>query len=301
MAEASPALSVVIPSYQPPPEHLAALYESLLRQTLRDFEVVVVDDASPAADYGLFQDARFRVCRQETNRGPAAARNAGAALARSDKLFFTDTDCTLGPDTLALACDALDRDGIVTGNTVTRTETVFGRAVALLGFPGGGAIGFDQVWRVDDQGRTRSFSSCNLAIRRDLFEALGRFNETFPVAGGEDTVLARHAADRGHVIRYRPEQIVYHVEKTGLRSFLHWQRVRGRGNYHIRRHVPEVGGYLRLRLWTFANSFRAAGWKMAPLVAVLLVLSVLFQIIGYRQEKRRLLRGAGDGGGMPRD
>ena len=80
---------------------------------------------------------------------------------------------------------------------------------------------------------------------------------------------------------------VFHVERSGLRSFLRWQWTRGRGNYYIKQHVPEVGGYLRLRLWTFANSFRAAGPLYAPLVFVLLVLSVSTQILGMRAEASR--------------
>lgn len=280
-------ISVIVPSYCPPREHLAALYRALLAQTHTDFECVIIDDGSPdTSAYSLLEDARFRVVYREKNAGPAVCRNAGAAAARHALLFFTDTDCEPHPDCLARAVASLERDEIAAGDTVTKAETVFGRAVALLGFPGGGAIGFHNVWRVDADGYTRSFSSCNLAFRREAFEALGRFNETFPVAGGEDTVLARHAVETGRRIRYDRDMIVYHVERTGLRSFLRWQWTRGRGNYYIKGHVPEVGGYLRLRVWTFGNSFRAAGPLYAPLVFVLLVLSVTWQVLGMRAEAR---------------
>ncbi|MFM1921729.1 MAG: hypothetical protein RLZZ303_3363 [Candidatus Hydrogenedentota bacterium] len=283
-----PAISVVVPSYNPDARLFARLYHSLCEQTYASFEVIVVDDASPSADYALLQDKRFRLLRLEKNAGPAAARNAGAAAARAPVLFFTDTDCELAPDCLAAMADAIASESILVGDTRTRVETAFGRAVALLGFPGGGALGFDRVWRVDAHGYTRSFSSCNLAFRRECFEALGRFNEDFPVAGGEDTVLARKAADAGIRIRYVPGQVVYHVEKSSLRDFLRWQIVRGRGNYHIHRHVPEVGGYLRLRVWTYANSMRAAGLLYALPVTLLWVLSMLYQTLGYRLEQRRI-------------
>lgn len=280
-------ISVIVPSYNPPHAHLAVLYASLLAQTMADFECILVDDGSnDDSACALIVDPRFRVVRRAKNAGPAACRNAGAAEARHDMLFFTDTDCELHPDCLAHAVALLARDEIGVGDTVTKTKTVFGKAVALLGFPGGGAIGFHKVWRVDDAGYTRSFSTCNLAFRKAAFETLGRFNETFPVAGGEDTVLARHASDTGHRIRYDRDMIVYHVERNGLRSFLRWQWIRGRGNYYIKQHVPEVGGYLRLRLWTFANSFRAAGLLYAPLVLVLLLLSVSTQLLGMRAEAR---------------
>jgi len=283
----APPISVVIPSYQPDPDLFARLYQSLLAQTHTNFEVIVVDDASPQADYGLLRDQRFRVLRMAQNGGPAAARNAGADAACHEYLYFTDTDCELAPDCLEQAVAHLACDDILMGDTRTRVETSFGRAVALLGFPGGGCLGFHQVWRVDAEGYARSFSSCNLAFRKSVFESLGKFNEGFPVAGGEDTVLARHAADTGRRIRYVREQVVYHVEKKSLRDFLRWQIVRGRGNYYIRQHVPEVGGYLCLRVWTFRNSLREAGWRYAVPVTLLWVLSVLYQSAGYRIEARR--------------
>jgi GT2 family glycosyltransferase len=282
-------ISVVIPSYNPPPEHLAALYGSLLTQTCADFEVVVVDDGSEHADYGLFQDVRFRVLR-EPHRGPASCRNIGAAAARYGALFFTDTDCELDPGALQCAVVGLARDGAVAGNTITRVKTFLGKAIALLGFPGGGILGFDRVWRVDSEGHARSFSSCNVAFRKSLFEAMGGFNETFPVAGGEDTVLARKLVEAGHRIRYQPGQIVYHVDKRDLRGFLRWQLTRGRGNYYIKQHVPEVGGYLRLRVWTFKNSLVQAGPLYALPVLALITISVCCQIIGFQQEKMRQRR-----------
>lgn len=283
-------ISVVIPSYQPSREHLETLYRSLLAQTYSEFEVLLVDDGSAQADYGMLKDARFRVLRMEQNRGPAACRNTGAAAARYEYLFFTDTDCALDPDTLRRAVDALDRDAASVGNTITRVASRFGKAVALLGFPGGGIIGFDHVWRVTPEGYARSFSSCNVAFRRSVFDAMGRFNETFPVAGGEDTVLARTLVDAGVGIRYVPDQIVYHVERTNLSSFIRWQITRGRGNYYIKQYVPEVGGYLRLRLWTFKNSLVQAGPLYAIPVLFLIALSVYYQIKGFRQERRAFSR-----------
>ncbi len=283
----NPELTVVIPSYNPNPELLRALYESLLRQTYEQFEVILVDDASiDASAYTCVLDQRFRLLRQNRNRGPAACRNLGAKAAESEYLFFTDTDCELTPETLQQAVDGLRSGAILMGNTITRAVTPFGRAVALLGFPGGGLLGFDKVWRVDNNGYTNSFSSCNLAFRKTVFEALGGFDETFPVAGGEDTVLAWQATQAGCRIRYLPGMCVYHIEKSNFRDFIRWQLTRGRGNYHIKRRVGKVGGYLRLRLWTFKNSLRAAGPLYALPVCALIVLSVYYQIKGMVLEKR---------------
>ncbi len=284
----SAAISVVIPSYNPEPGLLRTLYDSLLQQSHQDFEVIIVDDASEHTCYNFLEDARFRVICRDENSGPAACRNAGAEAATSEYLFFTDTDCELHAEALAQCMAHLPHEDAIMGNTVTKVETWFGKAVALLGFPGGGILGFDRVWRVDADGYTNSFSSCALAIKKSVFNEMDRFNETFPVPGGEDTVLARKMAESGRKIRYLPSQTVYHIEKKTLRAFLQWQLVRGRGNYYIKQHVPEVGGYLRLRVWTFWNSLCKAGPLYAPLVLALILLSVYYQVKGFRIEKRRV-------------
>jgi GT2 family glycosyltransferase len=284
-----PSVSVVIPSYNPKTSLLRELYDSLLSQSLGDFEVILVDDASSdVSAYACIQDKRFRILYQGRNHGPAACRNRGARAAESEFLFFTDTDCVLDPDALKQVVDNLYGGAIVMGNTITRVRTPFGRAVALLGFPGGGILGFDKVWRVDEEGYTNSFSSCALAFRKVVFETLGEFDETFPVAGGEDTVLARQAVLAGCRIRYVPAIRVFHVEKGDLCGFLRWQLTRGRGNYHIKKRVDKVGGYLKLRFWTFKNSLRAAGPRYFLPVGALIVLSVAFQLTGMLLEARRI-------------
>ncbi len=284
---ALPRVAVVIPSYNPNPQLFSRLYDSLQHQRLSDFEVLVVDDASSdAAAYDCIDNPRFRIIKQPVNQGPAACRNLGAAQATAPYLFFTDTDCELTPETLEAAVERLEQDAIVIGNTITRVQTRLGRAIALLGFPGGGAIGFDKVWRVGPDGYTNSFSSCNLAFRKDMFEALGCFDASFPVAGGEDTVLAYQATQRGIPIRYASDMIVYHVEKSDYAGFVRWQLTRGRGNYHIKRRIRNVGGYLKLRLWTFKNSLIAAGPGYALPVLLLILVSVYYQIKGMRLEQK---------------
>jgi GT2 family glycosyltransferase len=143
---------------------------------------------------------------------------------------------------------------------------------------------------VDLGGYTNSFSTCNLAFRKSAFNDLGRFDESFPVPGGEDTILARKTVASGRRIRYCPGQLVYHVEKKTLHAFIRWQITRGRGNYYIKQHAGRVGGYLWLRVWTFKNSLMAAGPRYAPLVLGLIVLSVYYQTKGYRLEKRKTCR-----------
>ncbi len=281
----APVVSIVIPSYNAPRDHLQRLYDSLKTQTLQLFEVIIVDDCSRVNFYDMLEDARFRVLYQEKNTGPAHARNTGAACARSELLFFTDTDCELEPETLGNAVASIDGWDIQAGDTITNSQTWFGKAVAYLGFPGGGLLGFDKVWPVNGDGSTHSFSSCNVCMYRNVFEQLQGFDATFPVPGGEDTVFARLALESGFRIHYSPKQRVRHVERGDWSGFVRWQLLRGRGNFHIKRKVGKVGGYLRLRLWSMANSLKAAGWRLRPIVFFLWGAAVVLQTVGYYKEK----------------
>src|SRR5689334_3533804 len=94
---ALPTFSIVIPTYNRP-RQLAKCLESLCRLTYpRDrFDVIVVDDGSPtplAPVVEVFQSQLRIVVHRQSNGGPAAARNTGAARATGENLAFTDDDC----------------------------------------------------------------------------------------------------------------------------------------------------------------------------------------------------------------
>lgn len=119
----TPIVSVVVPAYDVA-AYLPACLDSVLGQTLREIEVVVVDDGSPdesgrIADAYADPDDRVRVLHIE-NGGLGAARNEGIRHARGEYLGFCDADDLMTPRALELLV-ACARDGgapVVTGNVV---------------------------------------------------------------------------------------------------------------------------------------------------------------------------------------
>ncbi|MFN2613293.1 MAG: glycosyltransferase family 2 protein, partial [Actinomycetota bacterium] len=124
------AVSVVVPVYNG-----GTLVEGCLRaldtQTLEAnrYEVVVVDDGSTDDTVARVRAFAGRcaivLVEQVTNKGPAAARNAGIAAATADVIAFTDVDCEPAPDWLERALDALAAHGeapAVEGRTEPKGE-----------------------------------------------------------------------------------------------------------------------------------------------------------------------------------
>ena len=108
-------ISVIIPAYGVEP-YLERCLDSLLRQTHRDFEAIVVDDASPdgcgaIAERYAAEDERFVVVHHETNQGLHLARVSGVERATGDYVFFLDGDDELEKSTLSSLARVLDETG----------------------------------------------------------------------------------------------------------------------------------------------------------------------------------------------
>lgn len=109
MAEApiinAPEISVIVPVYKVE-KYLAACVDSILAQSFRDFELILVDDGSPdrcgeMCDEFARKDLRIRVVHQE-NRGLSGARNSGMDIAKGEYITFVDSDDMLVQNGLQL-------------------------------------------------------------------------------------------------------------------------------------------------------------------------------------------------------
>ncbi|MEZ5906842.1 MAG: glycosyltransferase family 2 protein [Geminicoccaceae bacterium] len=101
-----PAVSVVVPVFNAA-HCLPAAIASVRAQTLPDWEIVLVDDASTDASPTLIEalvasDPRVRAARLPANAGPAAARNRGLELARGTWIALLDADDAYLADRLAV-------------------------------------------------------------------------------------------------------------------------------------------------------------------------------------------------------
>ncbi|MHB1011372.1 MAG: glycosyltransferase [Desulfobacteria bacterium] len=109
----APIVSVIVPTHNRP-EMLRGALESILAQTLRDFEIIVVNDAGKGVDdvvAGLNRDGRITYVRHDRNRGLAAARNTGIRIARGKYIAYLDDDDLYYPDHLETLVTHLEMCG----------------------------------------------------------------------------------------------------------------------------------------------------------------------------------------------
>lgn len=119
-------ISVIVPTYNAG-EYLKFCLDSILAQTHRDLEILLVDDGSTdgsgaVCDGYAKMDGRVRVIHQE-NRGPSAARNRGLDAATGAYIAFVDADDVLAPNMLEALLQAIREGDMAICNTQRLSKT----------------------------------------------------------------------------------------------------------------------------------------------------------------------------------
>ena len=236
----APRVTVVVPT-RDRCEALTACLESVLRSDYPDFEVVVVDNA-PSDDATRDMVAeRFatdpRVRYERLSRpGASAARNHGVRSGSGAVLAFTDDDATVGPLWLEALVEGFRDPQVACVSGLTLPAALATPAQQAFETYGGMGLGFEpRTYDLDrNHAATRLYpytagifgASNNMAVRRDVFLALGGFDEALgpatPAFGAEDLDLFLALVLHGHRIVYRPAATVRHAHRADWDG-LYWQ------------------------------------------------------------------------------
>ena len=119
-----PLVSVIVPVYKAE-KWLHRCVDSILAQTMEDFELLLIDDGSPdrsgeICDEYAVKDARVRVFHKE-NGGVSSARNLGLDNAQGEWISFIDADDWVEVDYLAGLTEKLDADFILGGVKISES------------------------------------------------------------------------------------------------------------------------------------------------------------------------------------
>ena len=169
-------LSVIVPFFDAPEKLERCL--AALAGSSTDFELILVDDCSsdPRA-LEIAAGAPGRCVRMPRNSGPAAARNAGARVAQGDVLAFIDSDVVVAPDTLARLRGAFEAEpsiGACFGSYDDQPDSpgLITEYRNLL---------HHYTHQTGPRDATTFWAGCG-AIRRDVFEEIGRLRRGLPAS-----------------------------------------------------------------------------------------------------------------------
>ena len=109
-------VSVVIPVYNGE-KYLPACLDSVLAQSLREIEIICIDDASPdrsgeILDCYAVRDSRVRVLHLPENHMQGYGRNRGIEMAAGKYIYLLDSDDMITPDAMEKLFDLAERDGL---------------------------------------------------------------------------------------------------------------------------------------------------------------------------------------------
>ncbi len=241
-------VSVVVPLYQTE-AYIGAALSSVLAQTFRDFEVIVVDDGSSdlgPAIAGATGDARVRVVTQE-NRGLAGARNTGIRHSRADIIALLDADDLWAPEKLRRHVAQLDANAFLDVSfSASRLIDGDGRDLGLVQSPISHALGAADFFRRNPIGNGSAPVLRRRAFDRIAFfdKGLGRlcwFDESFRQSEDIECWM-RLKAMAGCQFGYVPEPLtLYRVNSGGLSANIGaqlatWRRFRDK----VQTYAPDI-------------------------------------------------------------
>ena len=230
--------SFIIPVYNRPDE-VDELLDSLTRQTLRDFEVVVVEDGSaiPCREVVSKYADRLTVhYYNKENSGPGQTRNYGVDRANGEYMLILDSDCILPEKYLEAVEAELQRQKADAFGGPDRAHESFTDVQKAINyamtsfFTTGGIRGGKKKL---DKFYPRSF---NMGVRKDVYLALGGFSK---MRFGEDIDFSIRIFKGGYQCRLFPEAWVWHKRRTDLKKFCKQVHNSGIARINLYKKYPE--------------------------------------------------------------
>ena len=205
----APFVSIIIPNRNGAATIGACLRAAFATQ-YEPFEVIVVDDNSTDNSIAVIEDFPCRLVRLGKHAGASGARNAGAAQAGGELLFFTDADCLVEENTLSITVESFQTNGsnVILGGTYSPEpydRGFFNRFQAIF-------VNHSETRRA---GAVDYIAGHGMAIDAGTYRQSGGFAETFlPVA--EDVEFSHRLRDAGMRLIIDPRIQVRHFFRFSL-------------------------------------------------------------------------------------
>jgi len=222
-------MSVVIPMHNSE-ETIERCLESVIKYS-HDCEIIVVDDGSTDKSCRTVEKLPVKLMRCE-HKGPAKARNVGWRFASGDVIMFLDSDVIVTKNFFDEIMKPFSDENVICSqgvyinankdNTVSRYEHM-------------------EIEKQQKHGTTKNMATYATMIKREYIEKTGGFDETFTIAGGEDTDLGFKLLKYGKIFLTKNAK-VYHYHNTSLWSYMKKQFQRACWRIYLYREHPHMAG-----------------------------------------------------------
>ena len=179
------------------------------------YEIIVVDDASSDSSAEKAGGLCDKLIMLQKNSGAATARNAGAKTASGDIIVFVDSDVILEPHSLSNLISVFEKDDQVSATVGRYSEMPTDKKPLNVYHNAFTRYHHDLSLKEIDW-----FWGALSAIRKEVFEDTGGFDERYQGASGEDLALGKILFDKGYRIAYVPEAQGTHAHQFTILSML---------------------------------------------------------------------------------
>jgi glycosyltransferase involved in cell wall biosynthesis len=286
MVDIKPKVSVIIPTYNRA-HIITRAIQSVLDQTYKDFEIIIVDDGSTDNTESVvksFNDNRIIYIRSNnTNKGVASARNIGIKLSKAEYIAFQDSDDVWYPYKLEKIMKVIEDhsniDFIYSYGKVLRQGT-FIRDVGKN--PGINNISKKEL--IINLFRSNSIPTQGVVVRKDKIIKVGGFDESFISASDHELWLRLipicdiyYLDEPLFDVNFSEESITINV-KLRLRSQLN---LFNKNKMILRKQTDSMIRYYLIRQMFLSNIFHGAAWDLSNRTNTNNIKAMFYYIISF--------------------
>lgn len=217
-----PQVSIVVPTYNRARYVIQAI-DSVLAQTFRDYEIIVVDDGSTDNTKEILQSYNDKIRYiYQTNKGVSAARNTGICVAKGEWIAFLDSDDIWLPDKLEKQMKNADSEDVIYSHLTkwfvdNENDAILLKKCESIHWPKTDREGyvFDPILSVAG---ADSYMTPTFLCHRSCFDRIGYFEEYLTAGEDEDWLSRASLFCKFHILSEALAHIRYHPNQTGLDS-----------------------------------------------------------------------------------
>ncbi|GEM_PF-1780660 len=226
-------ITVIIPAYNAQ-DTIEECLVCLLAQKKKDFEIIVVDDASKDKTAQLVgkiikqnkkKSPKIHLISLQKNGGAGAARNAGAKASTTETIAFLDADCVANDDWLQSLLDGMKMHNCIAAVS-QYNRSACEEFIAKYAF-------YELRFRdKDDDGFLDSASSCNFICKREAFLQTAGFSSDRYAEPAEDIDFFFRLSQRGKIWFVNKARVSHHF-RSSLRGYLKQQKEYSRSTAYL--------------------------------------------------------------------